>query len=111
MTWAKQHASKFDPMKYQLVHLSRRRNASLDTDLILSDSYTIKAKTSGVLLGVEIDNTLRWKQHIERIKMKATKSISALSCLAGSVWGGRLKTIRALYQALVIPQITYCCSV
>ena len=111
IAWAKRHASKFDPIKYQLVHLLRRRNAELHTDLILSDSHTIKAKTSGVLLGVEIDNSLRWKQHVERIKMKATTSISALSCLAGSVWGGRLKTIRALYQAIVIPQITYCCSV
>lgn len=43
--------------------------------------------------------------------MKATKSISALSCLAGLVWGGRLKTIRALYQAILIPQITYNCLV
>lgn len=49
MTWTKQHVSKFGLTKYQLVHLSRRRNASLDTDLILSNSYTIKAKTSGVL--------------------------------------------------------------
>lgn len=111
IAWAKRHASKFDPIKYQLVHLSRRRNAGLHTDLILSDSHTIKAKTSGVLLGVEIDNSLRWKQYVERIRMKATTSISALSCPAGSVWGGRLKTIRALYLAIVIPQITYCCSV
>ena len=66
--------------------------------------------TSGVLLGVEIDNGLRWIQHVERIKMKATTSITALSCRAGSIWEGQLKTIRALYQAIVLPQITYCCS-
>ncbi len=42
--------------------------------------------------------------------MKATTSIAALSCLAGSILGGRLKIIRALYQAIVIPQITYGCS-
>ena len=27
--WAKKHASKFDPSKYQLVHLSRKRNADI----------------------------------------------------------------------------------
>lgn len=99
MAWAKRHASKFDPLKYQLVHLSRKKNAELHMDLALSHSHTIKAKTSGVLLGVEIDNDLKWKQHVERIKMKAITSISAQSNLAGSVWGGRLKTVQALYQA------------
>ena len=110
MAWANRHGSKFDPLKYQLVHLSRKRNADLKTNLVLSDSHTIKAKTLGVLLGIKIDNGLRWKQHVERIKMKATTSITALSCRAGSIWEGQLKTIRALYQAIVLPQITYCCS-
>lgn len=86
-------------------------HADLKTDFILSNCHTDQVKTSGVLLGVEIDNSLRWKQHVEQIKMEAITSITALSCLAGSVWGGRLKTIWALYQAIVIPQITYCCSV
>lgn len=62
-------------------------------------------------MGVEIDNQLKWKPHLERIKMRASKSITALSCLAGSTWGGKLKTIRLLYQSIVIPQLTYCCSV
>ena len=44
-----------------------------------------KAKPSGVLLGVEIDNGLRWKQHDERILMKTTTSISALSYLTRSI--------------------------
>ncbi len=111
IAWAKQYALKIDPAKYQLVHLSCKINAESNTDQILSDSHIIKAKTSDVFLIVEIDNGLRWKQHVKQINMEATMSITALSCLAGSLLGGKLKTIRALYQAIVIPQITYCCSV
>lgn len=58
----------------------------------------------------EIDNGLRWKQHVERIKIKTTTGITTLFCLARSIWGGRLKIIQAFYQAIVISQITYYCS-
>ena len=111
VNWAKKHASKFDPSKYQLVHLSRKQNADINRDLILDGNHTIKAQKSGILLGVEIDNQLKWKNHLDQIKIRASKSITALSCLAGLVWGGRLKTIWLLYQSIVIPQLTYCCSV
>ena len=77
----------------------------------MSDSHTIKAKTSSVLVGVEKDNNLRWKQYVKQIKMKATTSISALSCLAEFIWSVSFKTFLAFYQAIVIPQITYCCLV
>lgn len=109
--WAKKYVSKFDPSKYQLVHLSRKRNTDINWELVISGNHIIKAQKSGILLGVEIDNQLKWKNHLERIKIRASKSITALSCLAGSVWGGRLKTIRLLYQSIIIPQLTYYCSV
>ncbi len=109
--WAKKHASKFDLSKYQLIQLSRKRNADINRDLTLDGNHTIKAQKSGILLGVEIDNQSKWKNHLDRIKIRASKSINALSCLAGLVLGGRLKTIRLLYQSIVIPQLTYCCSV
>lgn len=107
---AKKHASQFDSSKYQLVYLSRKQNMDTNKDLLLDNGFCIKAQKSGVLLGVEIDNQLKWKPHLEQIKMRASKS-TALSCLAGSTWGGKLKTIRLLYQSIVIPQLTYCCSV
>lgn len=85
MAWANCYGSKSGLLKYQFVHLSQKKNADLKTNLVLSDSHIIKTKTLGVVLGVEIDNGLRWKQHIKRIKMKAITNITALSCLAGSI--------------------------
>ncbi len=57
--WAKKYASKFDPSKYQIVHLSQKQNADINRDLTLDGNYTIKAQKSGLLLGVEIDNQLK----------------------------------------------------
>lgn len=42
--WAKKRASKFDPSKYQLIHLSRKRNADINRELILDGNHTIKAQ-------------------------------------------------------------------
>lgn len=109
--WAEKHASKFDPSKYQLVQLSRKRNTDINRELTLDGNHVIKNQKSGVLLGVEIDSQLKWKNHLDRMKIRASKSITALSCLAGSIWGRKLKSIRLLYQSIVITQLTYCCSV
>lgn len=82
--WANQYVSKFDPSKYQLFHLSRKRNTDINKDLVLDNGYLIKAQKSGILLGIEIDNQLKWKLHLEQIKIRVSKHITALFCLAGS---------------------------
>lgn len=97
MTLAECNASKFDLAKYKLLHLLSKKNVDLNTGLVMSDSQTIKAKTSGVFLEVEIDNILRMKQYVERIEMQATMSIFTLLYLAGSILKSRWKTIRVLY--------------
>lgn len=51
--WAKKHASKFDPSKYQLVHLSQKRNADMNRELSLDGNHIIKAQNSGILVRVE----------------------------------------------------------
>lgn len=44
-------------------------------------------------------------------KTKALKSIGGLAGLAGSVWGAKLPRMRQMLQSVVIPQLTYACSV
>ena len=57
-----------------------------------------------------MDTQLKWKPRINQIQSKANRSIQALSSPAGSTWGIRLKDIRQIYQAVVIPQIFYAFS-
>lgn len=70
----------------------------------------VKPKAKCRYLGLTIDTKLKWKPHINQIQAKASRSVQALSSLAGSTWGMRLKDIRQVYQAVVIPQIFYACS-
>lgn len=109
LIWAKKHGSKFAPKKYQLVHFTRKRNEDHSRDLTL-DQHVIKAKPHGRFLGVRLDTKLNWREHVNQVKGKVTKSISGLSRLAGSTWGGNLRTIRQMYEAVILPQMTYCCS-
>lgn len=78
--------------------------------LTLDENTCKEAKESVRYLGVEIDRKLLWNQHIKEIRTKDTKSIGGLARIAGSIWGGNYKAMRQLYQAIVIPQISYCCS-
>ena len=110
MEWTKKHGSKFAIKKYQLTHFSWRRSNEWKLDLQLGDQ-TVKATSHSKFLGAIMDRKLMWREHVNQLKMKATKSLTGLSKLAGSTWGGSLLTIRRIYEAVVVPQMTYGCSV
>ena len=108
--WAMQHGSKFAPEKYQLGHLTRKRSAHLDHPLSFTE-YTVLASSTITYLGAILDSKLNWKEQVTANKSKALKSIGALAGLSGSVWGARLPRMRQMLHAVVIPQLTYACSV
>ena len=108
--WAMQHGSKIAPEKYQLGHLTRKRSANLDCPLSLRE-YTVSASSKITYLGAILNSKLNWKEQLAANKSKALKRIGALSGLSGSVWGARLPRMRQMLQPVVIPQLTYACSV
>jgi ribonuclease HI len=111
IVWAKRHASVFASSKFQLTHHTRRRQVA-DVDCHVQVEQTvIHPSESSKYLGVTLDTALNWKQHIQNLKIKISKSISALASLAGSTWGAGVTELRKIYQAVVIPQIMYGCSV
>ena len=108
--WAVQHGSKFAPEKYQLGHLTRKRAAHLDYPLSFAE-YTVPASSTITYLGVILDSKLNWREQLAANKSMALKSIEALSGLSGLVWGAKLPRMRQMLHAVVIPQLTYACSV
>ncbi|PVH67968.1 hypothetical protein DL98DRAFT_599934 [Cadophora sp. DSE1049] len=111
MIWAKKHASVFAPSKFQLTHHTRRRQVA-DVDRHIQIEQTIiPPSASSKYLGVTLDTALNWKQHIPNLKIKISKSIGALASLTGSTWGAGVTELRKIYQAVVIPQMMYGCSV
>ncbi|TVY62404.1 hypothetical protein Focb16_v004328 [Fusarium oxysporum f. sp. cubense] len=57
-----------------------------------------------------MDSTLTWKQHIDEIQRKVTKTVNALSSLGGSTWGVTMREMRKIYKGVAAPQMMYACS-
>lgn len=76
----------------------------------LNGTQVIEAMEAVKYLGLWIDRRLQWNHHIKATRTKATTSIGGLTRIAGSTWGCNYTSMRQLYQAIVIPQLSYCCS-
>lgn len=57
-----------------------------------------------------MDQRLDWKSHIEEIRRKTSKSITALASLGSSTWGIRMSDVRKIYRGAVVPHMMYACS-
>ena len=62
------------------LHLLQKKVAR--TDIILEDNVIVKSVNSVKLLGVTIDNRLRFKEHISTMCQKAGKQMGALARLS-----------------------------
>ena len=109
--WASTHASVFAPNKFQLVHFTRAHKR-MDTKRTIQTQWgEIEPKATCKYLGLTMDSKLRWKEHVEEIRRKATKTVTALSCLGSSTWGVSLVDARRIYEGTALPQMMYACSI
>ncbi|KAH7115559.1 hypothetical protein EDB81DRAFT_611680, partial [Dactylonectria macrodidyma] len=100
----------FSPSKFQLIHFTRA-HTRIDIQHPLQTAWgEIPAKPTCKYLGLIMDSALQWKPHVDEIRRKATKTISALSSLGSSTWGFTLQDMRKIYRGVVVPQIIYACS-
>ena len=93
------------------LHLTRQTSAHTAKPVQLSSVHTIRAQDYAKYPGLWLDRKLQWKKQVEKIKRKIEKSIGALASLGGSTWGMSFHTIRKIYLAIVVPQMSYGCSV
>ena len=94
-SWCRKWRVILNGEKSNLVILSRKRK-KLDENLcILLFNDVVRPVSKARFLGVEIDNTLRFKEHIQALAQKADKRLNILRILA---WGGtEPKTLLRLY--------------
>jgi len=108
--WAKDNGAKFAPEKYQLIHFTRqRRHAREDlasTMRINGHSIALQDKAIRVL-GVWLDPSLSWKEHIAQAARKGLAASEALARLATSTWGPSARNSKLLYTAVVRPTLLY----
>ena len=103
--WRAKHGSEFSLPKYQLIHISRKRDIDYTAGVRLRGGHIVRGTTTAVNLGITLQSKLSWKDHVSKVKGKAIKTIGALSSIAGSTWGGNFLALRQIFRAVIIPQI------
>ncbi len=109
--WRVKHRSEFGFAKYQLIHITRKRNVDYTSRVKLRGGHLIKGAITAVNLGITLQSKLSWKDHVSKIKEKVIKSIWALSSIIGSTWGGNYHSHRKIFKAVIIPQLAYRASI
>jgi hypothetical protein len=87
--WAKRHASVFAFDKFQLTNSPRRYRLADTGHVIQVERTEIHPSTSSKYLRIAFDTALKWKQHVQNLKIKIKMSTGALASLAGSTWGAK----------------------
>jgi ribonuclease HI len=129
--WAKRHAARFAPDKFELIHYSNPRiTAESPSPLRASPSeydvwavpddpcghdgmpvkmpgnepVIVQPSEQAKYLGIWLDKQLSFNVHRKKLLAKAAGSLEALRGISGSTWGASLMSMRKLYQAVIVPQ-------
>nr|XP_061835898.1 uncharacterized protein LOC133619053 [Nerophis lumbriciformis] len=84
-------------------HLNNRK-AGRELDVYVGNNR-LEFQQAPNYLGVRLDRTLSYKQHLDEVKTKATARVSLIRRLT---WGASPQTLHISTQALVLPVAKYC---
>ena len=97
--WCRKWRVKLNGDKSNLVILSRKRKKPDENLCILLFNDVVRPVSKAKFLGVEIDSSLRFKDHVQTLIQKAETRLNILRILA---WGGtEPKTLIRLYKVFV----------
>ena len=88
----------------QKHNILKSRNEDLDLKIRDNELEIIKI----IYLGVQIDNSLNWKEHIKTVSTKVSRAIGFLKHAKTFL---PKETLKTLYTAIVEPLLRYCCPV
>ena len=78
---------------------------------IMVDNNSLQFQTAPTYLGVNLNRTLTFRQHLENLSAKILTRVALIRCLADTTWGTSTKTLRISTQALVFSAAEYCSPV
>ena len=101
-SWYRANLLKGNLDKYQTMALGCGRKSM---DSIMIDNHEVRSTECLKLLGVCIDNNLRFDEHISSISKKSAQRVGVLMRLRNLI---PTQTKLQLYKAAVLPYLTYC---
>ena len=110
LAWAAENGARFAPDKYQLIHFTRRRRHDSEdlASTVRVGDHKVEIQNQAIrVLGVWLDPSLTWREHVARATRKGTVASEALARLATSTWGPSARHTRLLYTAIVRPTLLY----
>ena len=107
MEWLKSNKLHINVNKTaaMLFH-TRQKRVNIDENLIPIDGNIIPFTTNTKFLGINIDNNLTWKAHINHITKKISKEVGVLSHLSKEL---SYNILILIYNTILLPYLTYCC--
>ncbi|KAF7117738.1 hypothetical protein CNMCM5793_006918 [Aspergillus hiratsukae] len=106
--WAMRSGAIFEAQKTQVIYFTRNARQNPSPKLALRiGTQNIYPSNTVKLLGVIFDEQLRFREHVGRVTKRGIKASQALLRLKGL----RPQSARQLYNALVVPTVTYASSV
>ena len=105
--WCRKWRVMLNGEKSKLVIISRKKKQLDENVCILLFDDVVRPISKAKFLGVEIDNSLRFKGHIQDLALRAEKRLNILRILA---WGGtEPKTLLRLYKVYIRSIFEYGC--
>ena len=68
----------------------------------------IEQRTCVKYLGIQIDNQLKWKEHVASVSLKVSLSIGMIKYAKRFL---PTETLKLLYRGMIEPHLRFCCSV
>ena len=107
--WLADHNSRFEPTKFALIDFSLNRTK--DCPPLRTRNTIIKPAPSHKFPGVFLDQELRWREQANYALAKGTQYTLLMRHISGNSWGAPMHLTQQLYQAVVVPRVTYAASI
>ena len=106
--WASSNLMKLNPKKCKQLHVCFLRKTP-DLSPLLIDGHALEVVRSHKVLGLVIQNDLKWNEHIDSVVSKVSKRLYIIPTLRRG--GVPTEDLLTLYFALIRPVLEYCCVV
>merc|ERR1712082_417257 len=106
--WGKENGLVFGPAKTTVVWFTPGYMKNPETfKRIVMDGKEIPPSSQVTYLGVILDSKLSWGPHIRNKVDKAIKYAMVLKGAVSATWGLSPKAIQWIYNAIILPKISY----
>ena len=101
--WSDTNGMLLNIKKTKVLHMSRAKKRNVPQTYFLKDT-PLSVTESYKYLGLTINSTLTWSDHINAVVCKANRTLGFIWQVAG---GTSTKALTSLYKSLVLPVLEY----